>query len=76
MGLPAAAGPILWRRDAARAAKAPKNVVDYQDQPKGDERCSACRHFVPADDGGPGSCKLVEGDITGSGWCMLFEPES
>ncbi len=47
-----------------RVAKA---SVQYQDQPKGDQKCSNCLQFVE-----PDGCKVVEGPINPDGWCILW----
>jgi hypothetical protein len=39
----------------------------YQGTPKGDQRCDGCMLFQP-----PNACKVVEGEISPSGWCQLF----
>jgi len=39
----------------------------YQATPKGDQRCDACMLFQP-----PNACKVVQGEISPSGWCQLF----
>ena len=39
----------------------------YQDTPKGDQRCDSCMLFRP-----PNACKVVQGEISLSGWCQLF----
>lgn len=52
---------------SAAQAKVAKSAVQYQDQPKGDRRCSGCVHFV---DGS--ACKIVEGTISPQGWCLAY----
>ena len=39
----------------------------YQGTPKDDQRCDDCILFQP-----PNACKVVEGEISPSGWCQLF----
>jgi hypothetical protein len=39
----------------------------YQGTPKGAQRCDGCMLFEP-----PNACKVVEGEISPSGWCQLF----
>jgi hypothetical protein len=39
----------------------------YQGTPKGDQRCDGCMLFQP-----PNMCKVVQGEISPSGWCQLF----
>lgn len=53
------------RADAAKMSKA---VAAYQDQPKGDQNCANCSLFVA-----PASCGVVEGTISPSGWCKLYQ---
>jgi hypothetical protein len=43
----------------------------YQGTPKGDQRCDGCMLFQP-----PNACKVVEGEISPSGWCQLFVKKS
>jgi hypothetical protein len=50
----------------AQKKMAPK-MVQYQQTPKKDQKCSVCLQFVP-----PDACKLVEGKINPEGWCSLF----
>jgi hypothetical protein len=53
---------------APAAPKVTQASVQYQTQPKGDQQCSGCRHFI-ADSN---ACKLVEGNISPDGWCVLW----
>src|SRR5215475_7917399 len=39
----------------------------YQDRPKDTENCAGCPYFVL-----PGSCVLVEGEISANGWCPMY----
>jgi len=50
--------------------KMAQKLVQYQQTPKKDQKCSTCLHFVA-----PDSCKLVEGKINPEGWCALFAPK-
>jgi hypothetical protein len=52
----------------AGATKVPQATVQYQPQPKGDQKCSGCVHFI-ADSK---TCKLVDGQISPEGWCSLW----
>lgn len=55
--------------DAPPAAKKiPQANVQYQAQPKGEQQCSLCLHFIPESN----TCKLVDGQINPKGWCMLW----
>jgi len=73
-GVALAAAPIaLAAAGAKAAANPPKSAVNYQYKPNGDQHCGACTSFIPgADAQGPGTCKIVEGPIPQSGWCVLF----
>ncbi len=55
---------------ASAQQKAAKTAVQYQEQPKDGHQCSACAQFEA-----PKSCKIVDGDISPSGWCALFAPK-
>jgi hypothetical protein len=66
----------------AAAAQVPANVASppvtlpkvspaaakYQDTPHGGMTCEACTFFRR-----PHACQVVEGDISPSGWCQLFD---
>ncbi len=52
----------------AAAAKVSQASVQYQTQPKGEQKCSGCMHFIAESN----SCKLVEGQISPDGWCTLW----
>ena len=43
----------------------------YQDKPNGASKCGTCMQFEA-----PNKCKLVDGDISENGWCILFTPKS
>ena len=52
---------------AMAQVKISQAVANYQNTPKGDQRCDRCVNFQP-----PNGCKFVQGDISPSGWCQLF----
>ncbi|MBW8329762.1 MAG: hypothetical protein K0M48_11610 [Thiobacillus sp.] len=57
--------------DAAAPASTGKMTqasVQYQTQPKGEQKCGGCLHFIAESN----SCKLVEGQISPDGWCSLW----
>jgi hypothetical protein len=68
--------PVLGAATASRAAGGvAKANAHYQDHPNGANRCGKCNYFLPgADFNGPGSCKVVAGSISPTGWCTLFAP--
>jgi hypothetical protein len=49
------------------AAKVSQSAVSYQASPKGEQHCSNCKQFQP-----PNTCRMVDGKISGQGWCMLW----
>jgi hypothetical protein len=51
----------------ASAQKVPQAAVQYQDKPKGDQRCDNCAQWEP-----PNACKVVEGKIAPEGWCAIW----
>lgn len=67
-----AAAPLL--ANSARAqAKATKQAMQYQEQPKNGQRCDTCMHFVAgAKQGAMGTCKVVDGPISPNGWCVAY----
>lgn len=63
-----------WARTAAAADKgtAEKDKIshaeaEYQQQPKGQQRCEICLQFQP-----PNKCRIVKSPITPKGWCQFF----
>lgn len=65
-----AAPPATSAAPAAPAAtkKVAQATVQYQPQPKGDQKCSGCVHFIAESN----TCKLVDGQISPEGWCSLW----
>lgn len=53
---------------AAPAKKVPQASVRYQTKPNGEQKCSNCANFIAESN----TCKLVEGQITPEGWCVLW----
>lgn len=47
--------------------KVAPNLVQYQNAPKNNQKCSGCQHFVA-----PNACKLVSGYISPNGWCGIY----
>lgn len=61
----------------ALAAKSTKAAMQYQDKPKGDQKCSNCEFFVPGKTAtANGTCQVVEGSISPEGWCMAYAKKS
>ena len=66
LALGAVAGAGVFSRAAAEQ-KFSQNAAQYQATPKGDQHCGSCSKFQP-----PNACKIIEGNISPSGWCKLF----
>jgi hypothetical protein len=54
-------------RPAHAQDKMSKQEAEYQDTPKDIRMCATCTLYEP-----PKSCKVVEGDVSPSGWCKVF----
>ena len=58
---------VVQSNDALAQAKASKEAMKYQDKPSGDKQCSNCLQFVA-----PNGCKVVEGAVSPSGYCIAW----
>ena len=67
-GTPTTATPTSETPPGTENRKPSKAQVQYQDQPKGDRKCGNCLNFVA----GSNTCKVVEGQVSPDGWCMLW----
>ncbi len=67
------AGHQAW----AGPAKLAKSAVKYVDVSADESKdCDDCIQFVPGRAAnGPGSCKIIEGDINPHGHCIAFSPK-
>ena len=67
---PASAPATSAGSSAAPAAtsKLSQTSVQYQAQPKGEQKCSGCVNFIAESN----TCKLVAGQISPEGWCSLW----
>jgi len=63
----AGAVPALALMSTAAEAKMAQTAVKYQTDPKDGHQCDGCNFFVA-----PNSCKMVDGDISPTGWCLLW----
>jgi len=71
-----AAAPLVVRPAAAQA-KASKQSMQYQDQPKNGQQCDTCMQFIPGQKpGANGTCKVVDGPISPKGWCIAYVKKS
>jgi hypothetical protein len=63
----AGAAPLLALTGGEAQAKIAQTAVKYQTTPNNSRQCDGCVQFVA-----PNSCKLVDGDISPTGWCLLW----
>jgi hypothetical protein len=66
----AAAGAALAPAPTRAQPKMAAKLVQYQDTPKNNQKCSDCLHFIA-----PDQCKVVEGKVKPNGWCALYAPK-
>jgi hypothetical protein len=58
-------------QEADAPPKLPKERVHYQYSPNAaGSHCSICANFVA-----PSSCQIVEGVISGGGYCLVYSPQ-
>lgn len=69
---PESSPPSGTEAAAPAAAKSSQASVQYQAQPKGEQKCSGCQHFIAESN----TCKLVEGQISPNGWCSLWSKQA
>jgi len=55
----------------SQSGKASKKQSEYQNKPKGEQKCDNCAHYIS-----PNACMVVEGDISPEGWCKLWHKKS
>ena len=57
----------LVHQAQADGEKMSKAQAEYQDSPKGIQMCATCTLFVA-----PHACKVVDGEVSASGWCKAY----
>jgi hypothetical protein len=75
LGSAAVAGTLLAQPAAAQTNAGLRSALKYQDQPKGEQRCNNCMHWVPGTNAtAKGGCKVIPGDkeISPQGWCTAW----
>lgn len=71
--LPALAATFSVTATTTAEAKSSKAAVKYQSTPKGTEKCSGCKFFVPGKTASAmGSCTIVNGSISPNGYCVAW----
>lgn len=66
----AAAAVALSASPALASNKMSQKAMSYRPSPSGNQRCDNCANFEA-----PSSCKLVDGVIAPTGWCVLYRPK-
>jgi len=61
-------GPSADSAAPAATKKVAQASVQYQAQPKGEQKCSGCVNFIAETN----TCKLVDGQVSPEGWCSLW----
>ncbi len=54
-------------QEIAETDKIKQAAAQYQQQPKGQQRCEICLQFEA-----PNRCRIVQGPINRKGWCQYF----
>lgn len=64
----------LLKSGPARAqTKASQATMMYMPKPHGADQCDNCIHFIPGKTPkADGTCKIVEGNVSPSGWCVAY----
>jgi len=65
-----AAALALSASPALASNKMSQKAMSYRPSPSGNQRCDNCANFEA-----PSSCKLVDGVIAPTGWCVLYRPK-
>lgn len=68
LGLWVTAAPSEADEPAANPNKISQAAAEYQPIPKGMFSCAVCTFFIK-----PKSCKVVDGEVSPTGWCKLFD---
>ena len=76
IALPALAG-MMGAAALADASKSSQASMHYQATPNNGKQCSGCNFFIPGSSAtANGTCKIVDGSIAPTGYCMAFTPKS
>ena len=59
---------LVLARAAAAQTRLSQQEAAYQGTPKGLQMCGTCTLFVR-----PNACKVVDGEVTRTGWCKLYD---
>jgi High potential iron-sulfur protein len=71
-----ALGGLLLAQTAVADAKGSKAQFKYQATPNKGQQCSQCSLFIAGSSAkADGTCKVVDGSISPTGWCTAFAPK-
>lgn len=65
--------------EAEAAASVDPKAASYQTKPNGGKQCSTCSLFIPAKSSpmkSAGTCKIVKGAISPTGWCKFYSAKA
>ena len=75
--LPVLAGLATAAPVRADASKSSQASMHYQTTPNDGKQCSGCTFFTPGSSAtGNGTCKIVDGSISPSGFCIAYTAKS
>jgi hypothetical protein len=66
----AALGIGIGATPAVASNKMSQKAMSYRPSPNGNQRCDNCANWQP-----PNACKLIDGTIAPTGWCILYRPK-
>jgi hypothetical protein len=67
----AGAAPLVALGSVSAEAKMAQAGVGYQTEPKDGKQCSQCNFYIE-----PNACKVVDGEITPTGYCRLWNKKA
>lgn len=67
----AGAAPLMVLASTGAQAKLAQATVGYQTDPKDGKQCSDCNFYID-----PNACKQVDGTISPTGYCKLFNKKA
>lgn len=77
---PFAIGVLAALQSEAEAAPTmDQKAAAYQSKPNAGKQCSGCNLFIPAKSApmkSAGTCKLVKGSISPTGWCKFYSAKA
>jgi hypothetical protein len=73
IGAVASTGLLKSTPAQAQVKKASQATMMYMPKPHGLDQCDNCIHYIPGKTPKAlGTCKVVEGNVSPSGWCVAY----